>query len=101
MTNEHLRPLLDNPRELHLFFRVAELLARGQVPENVASVLRKGRMTASQKPGGGVRGRRCCSTFGRKNDFATVGKGCRECHSAIPVRTVHQSRITGDDRSGP
>ena len=56
MTNEHLRPLLDNPRELHLFFRVAELLARGQVPENVASVLRKGRMTTLQKPGGGVRG---------------------------------------------
>ena len=56
MTNEHLRPLLDNPRELHLFFRVAELLARGQVPGNVASVLRKGRMTALQKPGGGVRG---------------------------------------------
>ena len=41
MTNEHLRPLLDNPRELHLFFRVAELLARGQVPESVASVLRR------------------------------------------------------------
>ena len=55
MTNEHLRPLLDNPQELHLFFRVAELLARGQVPENGASVLRKGRMTALQKPGGGVR----------------------------------------------
>ena len=56
MTNEHLRPLLDSERDMHLFFRVAELLARGDVPENVASVLRKGRLTALQKPGGGVRG---------------------------------------------
>ena len=56
MTNEHLRPLLDSERDMHLFFRVGELLARGDIPENVASVLRKGRLTALQKPGGGVRG---------------------------------------------
>ena len=56
ITNEHLRLLLDSERDMHLFFRVAELLARGDVPENVASVLRKGRLTALQKPGGGVRG---------------------------------------------
>ena len=46
----------DHSRELHLFFRVAELLARDQGPESVASVLRRGRMTALQKPGGGARG---------------------------------------------
>ena len=56
MTNEHLRPLLDNPSDMHLFFRVAELLARGDVPEGVALILRRGRMTALQKPAGGVRG---------------------------------------------
>ena len=56
MTNEHLRPLLDSERDMHLFFRVGELLARGDILENVASVLRKGRLTALQKPGGGVRG---------------------------------------------
>ena len=33
MTNEHFRPLHDNRRDVHLFFRVAELLPRGQVPE--------------------------------------------------------------------
>ena len=56
MTNEHLRPLVDNPRDLHLFFRAAELLARGDVPEGVALILRRWRMTALQKPGGGVKG---------------------------------------------
>ena len=40
MTNEHLRPLLENPRDMHTFFRVGELLARGYVPERVASILR-------------------------------------------------------------
>ena len=50
VTNEHFLPLHDNPRDMHLFFRVAELLPRGQVPESVAS------MTALQMPGGGVRG---------------------------------------------
>ena len=40
MTNEHLRPLLDNPRDMQTFFRVGELLARGYVSERVASILR-------------------------------------------------------------
>ena len=31
MTNEHLRPLLDSVRDTHLFFLVAEQLARAQV----------------------------------------------------------------------
>ena len=54
MTNEHVRPLLDSERDIHLFFRVGELLARGDILENVASVLRKGRLTALhlQKPEG-------------------------------------------------
>ena len=56
MTNEHLRPLLDSERDMHLFHRVGELLGRGDIPEEVASVLSKGRMTALQKSGGGVRG---------------------------------------------
>ena len=56
MTNEHLRPLLENPRDTHLFFRACEILATSEVPDNVATVLRRGRRTALQKPGGGVRG---------------------------------------------
>ena len=33
MTVEHLQPRLDHPKDLRLFFQVAERLARGQVPE--------------------------------------------------------------------
>ena len=56
MTTEHLRPLLDDMRSLHLFFRVSERLARAQIPEGVADLLRLGRITALSKPDGGVRG---------------------------------------------
>ena len=56
MTNEHLRLLLENARDMHLFFRACEILAGGEVPDNVATALRRGRMTALQKPGGEVRG---------------------------------------------
>ena len=62
MTNEHLRPLLDNHPDLHLFFRVSELLARGELPECVVAVMRRGTMTALQKPGGGV-GASFCETL--------------------------------------
>ena len=33
MTTEHLRPLLDDVRATHLFFRLGENLAGAQVPE--------------------------------------------------------------------
>ena len=57
MTTEHFRPLLDSSRDTHLFFVVGEFLARGQIPDGVAQIIRRGRMTALQKPGGGsVRG---------------------------------------------
>ena len=56
MTAEHLKLLLDSPADMHLFFRAAEMLARGEVPDGVASIIRRGRMTALQKPAGGVRG---------------------------------------------
>ena len=56
MTAEHLKLLLDSPADMHLFFRAAEMLARGEVPDGVARIIRRGRMTALQKPAGGVRG---------------------------------------------
>ena len=56
MTSEHLRPLLDRPADLHLLFQVSEILARGEVSGYVAGIIRLGRLTALQKPGGGVRG---------------------------------------------
>ena len=56
MTMEHLRPLLDSPKDLKLFFKMAESLARAEVPDAVTQTIRMGRMTALRKPSGGVRG---------------------------------------------
>ena len=49
LTTEHLRPLLDDARALHLFFMVAQKLARADVPEAVVDL-------SLTKPDGGVRG---------------------------------------------
>ena len=56
MTAEHLRPLLNAPRILHLLFRASESLAAAQVPQSTVDVLKLGRITALQKARGGVRG---------------------------------------------
>ena len=56
MTSEHLRPLLSRPADLHWLFRAGEQLARGEAPEVAVEAIHMGRMTALQKPDGGVRG---------------------------------------------
>ena len=55
LSNEHLRPLLENVGAMHLFFRLGDQLARA-VPGPIIDALRLGRMTALQKPIGGIRG---------------------------------------------
>ena len=52
MTWEHLRPLLESPRDTNLLYRVASLLARGQVPPLIIDVVRVGRLTALRKSNG-------------------------------------------------
>ena len=56
MTTEHLRPLLEDVRGLHLLGEVVERLARAEVPPEVMRLVRGGRLTALAKPDGGVRG---------------------------------------------
>ena len=56
MTCEHLRPLLNKVRSMHLLYRLGENLARAHVPPFVVPLVRCGRMTALAKPDGGVRG---------------------------------------------
>ena len=56
MTMEHLRTLLDSPRDTQSLYVVCELLARGAVPNSIRDIVRIGRLTALQKPSGGVRG---------------------------------------------
>ena len=45
MTVEHLRPLLDNPRDVHALFLMAEQLAQGMAPEAAVRPLHLGRLT--------------------------------------------------------
>ena len=56
MTNDHLRPLLDSTSDTHSLFRVAELMARGDLPPQAIEAIKLGRMTALRKESGGVRG---------------------------------------------
>ena len=53
---EHLQPLLDMPRDLRAFIQAGEKLSKAQVPSSVRDAIRLGRMTALEKPNGGVRG---------------------------------------------
>ena len=56
MTFDHLRPILDSPRDTHVLFLVAEIMARAQIPADIIGAVRVGRMTAFRKRTGGVRG---------------------------------------------
>ena len=56
MTAEHLRVLLDSLSCTSLLGEAASQLAQGNIPEEVVTAIRLGRMTALQKPDGGVRG---------------------------------------------
>ena len=56
MTVEHLQPLLGHLRDLRSFIRASEQLSRARVPHSIREAVRLGRLTALQKPNGGVRG---------------------------------------------
>ena len=56
MTSEHLRILLENVRDGHLFFLMGQQLAQAVAHEAGTQAMRFGRLTASQKPNGGIRG---------------------------------------------
>ena len=52
VTVEHLQPLLDHPKDLRLFFQVAERFAPGWVPQDIQAAIRMGRLTALRKADG-------------------------------------------------
>ena len=56
MTADHLRPLLDVSADSLVLGQVAALFSRAQVPPEIMDALGAGRLTALQKPDGGVRG---------------------------------------------
>ena len=59
MTAEHLKFVLESVPDTRAFHRAAQDLARAEIPPDVLALLRMGRLTALQKPGGGVRGIVC------------------------------------------
>ena len=56
MTCEHLRALLEKPSGSELLCNLAQGLAEASTPASVVDLLRRGRITALQKPEVGVRG---------------------------------------------
>ena len=56
MTADHLMPLLETERDSAKLFALASSLAKGDVPIEVVSWVRMGRITALRKEDGGVRG---------------------------------------------
>ena len=42
MTNEHLRPLLDDWASMQVFFKAGEVFARGLIPESVVQIVKMG-----------------------------------------------------------
>ena len=56
VVGQHLRPLLQSEEDMTLFWQIAQDLARAAVPDVIVDSVRLGRITALQKPNGGVRG---------------------------------------------
>ena len=56
MTTEQLRPFLDSEEDCDKFWFLCQPFAQARIPDEVLSAVRMGRITALQKPSGGVRG---------------------------------------------
>ena len=55
-TTDHLKVVLDNDSTADLLHALGQELAAADVPAHIVDALRLGRLTALQKPSGGVRG---------------------------------------------
>ena len=91
MTVEHLQPLLDAPRDLLAFFHASEQLSRAQVPPSSEKLVRLGRLTALQKPNGGVRGV-VAGDIVRRLVARTMSHGASG-HRTVSVCDVHQEWV--------
>ena len=95
MTHDHLRPLLESPKDLHLLYTVCNLFAKGQMPGEVVQTIKLGRMTALQKEGGGVRGIVAGEVIrsDSQDDRPAVGPSGEGRHSSVPMCTVDKIRM--------
>ena len=56
MTAEHIKVVLESERDCSSLWRMCQEFARGHMPPEILQAVRIGRMTALQKPQGGIRG---------------------------------------------
>ena len=56
MTADHIKVVLESERDCTSLWRMCQEFARGHIPAEILQAVRIGRMTALQKPQGGVRG---------------------------------------------
>ena len=93
MTSDHLFPVLESEATSELFTHLASLPAVGQAPDVILEAITLGRLTALQKPDGGVRivvggivrrlvARTMTKHFSKRVEAATA-----------PVRVEDQSRM--------
>ena len=56
MTTEHLRLVLDTVQDAQLLFKLVRTIVQSRNRTTIVNSVRLGRLTALQKPNGGVRG---------------------------------------------
>ena len=95
MTVEHLRPFLERPADAELFCSLGQELAEASTPSSVVNVLRRRRITALQKPDGGVGGIVVggVPSTGGSDDCTTVIFRSRGGNRTIPVCTLNSCRL--------
>ena len=91
MTSEHLFPMLENGGDLQALIEFAGIMARGDIPPQAMEVLRLGRMSALQKPVGGVRGIVVGDTF-RRIVARTMAQQVAEAAEAATAPFQHALR---------
>ncbi|CAE7037427.1 unnamed protein product, partial [Symbiodinium natans] len=103
---EHYKVLLDQADALELLAEAATLLARADVPQEVAAGIALARMTAIQKPGGGVRGIATGDTFRRlvsrtlaASHAATFDEATRPFQHALSTRAGMDDALTAKLRA--
>ena len=105
MNGEHLKTVLESPSCLGLLSEVAAQFARAEISVDILKAIRLGRMTALQKPDGGVRGIVVGDVFRRlfaREPCPTGLEGGRGRNPPVPVFALHESRdgVCHPHRSG-
>ena len=96
MTTEHLRPLLHEGRSLELFSELCSRLVQAKVPQIVVDMVRSGRLTALNKPDGGVRGIMAGDVIRRlvaRTMAQQMAEIVEQVTATTPVRFVDESRV--------